>query len=274
MLANSASPISWLRRVCSEYRLDIVAIYRRGAQLTWPLIANSLADLEAQLNNSGHFLPLPKEPAALANILEVSIVDYLIACAVELSPEICTTQRGRERGYPDLEISGSGFGGGVHAIDVKVARRARNQYQTDSRITLYTGNTYFRYPSLHWPGTLRPFDSYASHLDLIAIYTLDESTTVRIKELELIVQEPWRIASTKRSSTTREYIGAVLEIDRIRNGSGEFETEADFYNFWRKYKFKIGPSVQQQLDRLLRAQNAGTPASTSAARQRRSSRRR
>jgi hypothetical protein len=69
--------------------------------------------------------------------------------------------------------------------------------------------------------------------------------------LELIVQPPWRIASRQRSSTTREYIGAVVNIEDLREGRGEFSTEEEFYRFWRKYPFKVGVVVQQQLDRLL-----------------------
>ncbi|MGH3159895.1 MAG: hypothetical protein ACRDNF_25425 [Streptosporangiaceae bacterium] len=119
--------------------------------------------------------------------------------------------RGTERGYPDFEISGPAFGGGFHAVDVKAARRATSGRRTQSRITLYTGNTYFKWPSLHWPGTFRPFSDYSSHLDVIMIYTLNPDSNARVEDLEIIVQEPWRIASRERSSTTREYIGAIEE---------------------------------------------------------------
>jgi hypothetical protein len=213
------------------------------------LTAQDPADLAKQLDEGGHFLPLPKEPAALANVLEVSIVDFLLE-RIDAEKGM-KAERGTERGYPDIEISGRKFGGGFHALDVKVARRGKTGRSTQSAITLYTGNTYFRYPQLHWPGTFRPFDDYASHLDLIAIYTLNEKSKARVEDLELIVQEPWRIASHKRSSSTREYIGAVKKIKSLREGDGEFDSESDFYSFWRKYDFRIGRAVQRQLDKLL-----------------------
>jgi hypothetical protein len=75
----------------------------------------------------------------------------------------------------------------------------------------------------------------------------------------LIVQEAWRIGSKQRSSATREYIGAVQSIEDLRDGHGEFKTEAEFYTFWRKYHFKIGKVVQQQLDKLLAQQAKGPP---------------
>ena len=139
-------------------------------------------------------------------------------------------------------------------IAAKNPRKTGRSIQTDSRITLYTGNTYFRYPTLQWPGTFRPFQDYQSHLDVIAIYTLNETSHSRIDDFELIVQEPWRIASKQRSSTTREYLGAVMSIDDLRAGRGEFKTPEEFYAFWRRYQFRIGRAVQQQLDKLLAQQ--------------------
>jgi hypothetical protein len=245
--------LTWLRNQLSAYELDLVAVYRKhGASQTWPLRAKDPDELEAKLTAGGHFIALPKEPAALANILEVSLVDFVLEAVSRRRG--AQAQRGTERGYPDLELSGSAFGGGFHAVDVKIARRNRPRTQTQSRITLYTGNTFFRYPSLHLPGTFRPFEDYASHVDVLGIYTLDDSSLGRISDLELIVQEPWRIGSKQRSSTTREYIGAVMNLDALREGRGEFPDEAAFYKFWRAYKFRIGATVQQQLDKALAAQ--------------------
>lgn len=241
---------TWLRQQCSEYSFGAGGVFLRDSdRATWPLNAGDPVELEACLEAGGHLLPLPKEPAALANILEVSILNFLEA-RVALVPG-AAIQRGTERGYPDLEISGAAFGGGHHAIDVKAARRAKSLAQTQSRITLYTGNTYFKWPDLHWPGTFRPFNRYASHLDLLLIYTLNETSNARVEDLEVIVQEPWRIASRERSSTTREYIGAVTSIADLRAGRGAFETPAAFYEYWRRFPFKVSPQVQRQLQRLL-----------------------
>lgn len=226
------------------------AVFQAGLRPVWPLVADSEERLESELSERGHFVPLPKEPAALANVIEVSVVDFLFT-RLQDEPGV-ELNRGTERGYPDIELSGSRFDGEFYAIDVKVARRARSGRQTQSRITLYTGNTYFRYPQLSWPGTFRPFEQYAAHLDLIVLYTFAEAELSRILDLEILVHESWRIASKQRSSTTREYIGAVTSIDALRAGRGEFETREEFLTYWTKYSFKIGRAVQQQLDKLLR----------------------
>src|SRR6266567_8650182 len=68
----------WLRTQCQEYVYDLRGVFRIAGSTHWPLSARHAADLEAQLHDHGHLLPLPKEPAALANVLEVSIVDFLL----------------------------------------------------------------------------------------------------------------------------------------------------------------------------------------------------
>lgn len=253
---------SWLQEHCGDYSYDLQGVFRIAGDIQWPLTATSATDLEAQLAHHGHLLPLPKEPAALANVLEVSIVDFLLDRIAKTGGQLVGT-RGGERVYPDLEITGPGVGGKFYAVDIKVAQRKVLKKgvptQTQSRITLYTGNTYFMYPTLHWPGTFRPFADYTGHLDVIGIYTLNRDSASRVDDLELIVQEPWRIASRQRSSTTREYIGAVLGLDDLRQGKGEFATASEFYKFWRAYNFRIGGTVRNQLNKLLAQPSLSPP---------------
>lgn len=248
--------LTWLREGFASYVFDVVAVFRRGGDHQWPLEAGDEDELERLLAAGGHLLPLPREPAALANVIEVSVVDFVLERAP--SADGVVARRGTERGYPDVELAGEAVTG-HYAVDVKVARRAPSRRQTQSRVTLYTGNTYFRYPQLRWPGTFRPFQDYRGHLDVIAVYTFNEATAARVEDLEVIVQEPWRIASRQRSSTTREYIGAVQSLDALRSGRGEFETEEEFYKYWRRYPFRIGRAVQQQLDRMLVEQAGRRP---------------
>ena len=249
---DTASAIELLRQTCQGYEFEPIAIYKKRGAHKWPLHAADEDELIAQLAAGDHFLPLPKEPAALANIVEVAVVDFLLdkldGTPVELT-------RGTERGYPDLEMK---VGEKYFAVDVKVARRRVNKKgvptgKTDSRITLYTGNTFFLYPQVKWPGILRPFNEYQGHIDLICLYTLNTATAARVADFELLVVETWKIGSKQRSSTTREYLGAVDDIDRIRNEQGEFATAEEFYKFWRAHDWKIGKATKQLLQKLLAA---------------------
>ncbi len=245
--------VRWLRDLCADYEFRPFAVYCKDKGTTdWPIRAENEPELRRILLEAGQFEALPKESAALANIVEVSLTSFLKSKiqaigGVEMTP-------GTERGYPDLELTGPSLKGTHHAVDIKVARRSKSEKQTQSRITLYTGNTYFKYPEFKWPSILRPFADYESHVDLIAIYTLDEESLTRVTDLELIVQESWKIASKERSSTTREYIGAVTALEDLRNGNGAFASADDFYTYWRAFPFNIPKSVANQLAKLLAEQ--------------------
>src|SRR5690606_17805261 len=101
-------------------------------------------------------------------------------------------------------------------------------------------------------------EDYQQHLDIVVLYNLTDERH-RVDDVEVLVHEPWRIASRKRSSTTREYLGAVDRIADLRDGKGEFETQEEFYSFWRKFPFKTGKIVEQQLQKALKAQKSKTP---------------
>jgi hypothetical protein len=243
---------AWLRQQCDEFTFLPAGVYLEQGGHDWPLVADDPEDLTAKLDDAGHLASLPKESAALANVIEVALVDYLLDRLDEIPGAV--GRRGDERSYPDLEITGDAFGGAFHAVDVKMARLKKSGVQTQSRCTLYTGNTYFKWPTIRWPGMFRPFDNYSTHLDILGIYRLDVDFRGRVRDLELIVHEPWRIASKERSSTTREYIGAVTYVSALRDGLGEFETEAAFYKYWRAYPFRVPKAVERQLQKALREQ--------------------
>lgn len=247
----SGDLVGWLRRELEGFTFDVLAAYRRHGSHGWPLTARDEEDLARQLEDGGHLLPLPSEPAALANMIEVAVLDFLLERLRGVRGVV--TRRGGDRHYPDLEVSGGPFGG-PYAVDVKVARLSGDGRRTESRITLYTGNTYFRWPDLHWPLTLRPFADYEEHVAVVCLYAFDERTLGHVSGLEVVVQPTWRIASRQRSSTTREYIGAVREVDALREGRGEFETAEEFYRYWRRFSFRIPDAVKRQLDRLISEQ--------------------
>ena len=65
----SEALLAWLRAACADYRMEPIALFRRSDSHAWPLAADDNDALEVKLRAGGHFLPLPREPAALANIL-------------------------------------------------------------------------------------------------------------------------------------------------------------------------------------------------------------
>ena len=86
------------------------------------------------------------------------------------------------------------------------------------------------------------YGDLAWHIDLIALYDYVDGN---VENIEILVVETWRVASTKRSSTTRNYIGAMTSISDLRTEHGAFATINDFYEFWRSYPVKKTEAVPE-----------------------------
>lgn len=183
---------------------------------------------------SGKVIPLNLEPGTLGNIIEGALIAHLNEKTEGMDGVIVT--EGGSRQYPDIELSGSRFNNEIIALDIKAARRkvaarATTTVRTQSRITLYSFGTYLKERDRKHAGATRPFADFKHHVDLIAIFDADEENK-SVENFELLVVEPWKVASHKVSSTTRDYIGAVDEIDKLRNEQGEFLSQQEFYDFW------------------------------------------
>ena len=252
----SSPLLTWLREHTNQWKPSIVGVFREDAIHDWPLTASSAPDLRAKLTSAGHLLPLPSEPAALANVMEIELRRHL----GEVIGNIAGAElaEGTERSYPDLEFSGEVFGGGIRAVDIKCARRkipASGKLATtlNNRIALYTGNTYFLWPQLKFSGIMRPFAEYRELISIVVIYTYDPDLPERITDVDVVVHETWRIASKARASATREYIGSVQRIEQIVAGKGDFESPAEFYDYWRHStrRWKKSPEAERLLRRAL-----------------------
>lgn len=51
----------------------------------WPLQADSAEELREKLVDLGHLLPLPSEPAALANVIEIEFRQHLVQAVVQVA---------------------------------------------------------------------------------------------------------------------------------------------------------------------------------------------
>lgn len=251
--------LTWLRTTVSTWVPAAEGLLVRVPGGDGAYHVDSFDELLDELTRREALIGLPTESAALAKVLEGAMLDHLSdkVDGMAAAGDDVATMMGGDRHYPDLEVHGAHFAPGsapvIQAVDIKVARRQdgrANPTKTQSRISLYTGNTYFAYPGVKAPLTLRPFGDYAEHLDILIIYTLTPDRMSRVADVECIVHPTWKIASRERSSTTREYIGAVMGLDDLRNGNGEFANEAEFLKYWRAYPFKASKQMLKILHRL------------------------
>lgn len=218
-LARLETLKSWLRATLRDYRWRV-----RGILL-----------------DDNTVLPLPQEPALIAKVIEVSVIEHLKRKAIGVRGlDVLGDLSGR--GYPDVLLTGQALASKKVAVDVKVARRkARRSGRptvTQSRITLGPFDSYFRRPDQPIPGVGVAYGDFAWHVDMIVLYDYVDGD---VKALEILVVETWRVASMKRSSTTRNYIGAVTNLDELRNEQGQFATEEEFLAFWRRQPVRAAP---------------------------------
>lgn len=180
-------------------------------------------------------LPLPSESALIAKLMEVTLLTRFRTVGLAVRGLVIDgAPSGRV--YPDILLSGQRLGHRKVALDVKAARRAPKGKRTVSRITLGPYDKYFRFPDRKMAGSWLPYGDIDHHLDAIVLYDYLGGV---ISNVEALVVETWRVATRVRSSGTRNYMGAVMEIERLRREQGEFESEADFLSYWRN--FPIGP---------------------------------
>ncbi len=246
----SSPLLRWLREQIEGWQPSAVGIYREYAEHDWPLSADSPAELRQRLTDAGHLLPLPTEPAALANVMEIELREHLVDAARDA--EGVNVREGTQRSYPDLEFDGSALGSGYRAVDIKCARR-KNPNRLNNSIALYTGNTWFLWPQLKFGGILRPFEEYQEHIAVLVLYEFDKNLPERITDVIVVAHETWRLASKRRASATREYIGSVTSVHDIVAGQGAFETPEEFYNYWRNpaRRWKDSPEAKKLLRRAL-----------------------
>jgi len=250
--------LTWLRELFADWTPQVRALIRVGEPDSLPLVADTDEALLEELDAKGWLLPLPDESAALSNLFETEILDVVHRALVG---EDVTVRLGGSRSYPDFEIEGTFFGGGPHAVDIKCARHSGTS--VTSTIALYTGNTYFLFPDLQFPGMLRTFGEYDERIAIVILYRYRPDLMERFSDVRVAIHPVWRIAGTTKPSSTRHYIGSVNRVADLVSGIGAFEREQDFYDYWRSAQrgWPVNAGVARARKLAASRKAAGSPTS-------------
>jgi len=154
--------------------------------------------------------------------------------------------------YPDLSLVREQFGEKV-AMDLKSTYRLSNDTSRVSGFTLGAFTGYFRDRSSK-KNIAFPYQDYTAHYVIGIIYTkvkvpkvpgiypLEQlsSVTTPVRDIEIIFQPKWRIASDQPGSGNTKNIGSVKDIEILKRGLGPFaqlgdEGEAIFDRYWQEY---------------------------------------
>lgn len=209
-------------------------------------------DVAGLYMKDGSVRPLPSEAAVVGKVVEVSIHEYLLRRLIQIK-NLKSIPASSDRVYPDVTFNGPMIAPNRFALDVKCARRKAGGERTESAITIGTFDAeYFRYPEEKVGNIMLPYANYAAHLALIALYDYEAATA---RNIEILIVEKWRVATKKRSSGTRCYIGATQILERLRKEEGDFSSEEEFHAFWR------GQAISGAKTERWRSRRAGAPGS-------------
>lgn len=185
------------------------------------------------LDTENKLHPIPKNIQIQA-LFEYVGKERIKVWAKKIGIEVTEATNTRE--YPDCTLQGEPLNNEIVAVDIKTGRREGDR--TGFTLGSYWG--YFRQPKRKMAGCRLPYGQFTQHWIVGFIYDWDEEadTLHMVSNIELIVQEKWKIASKSTGTGTTTAIGSIKKIEDLKNGNGAFKSEAQFLTFWRGYKRK------------------------------------
>jgi len=175
--------------------------------------------------------PIPK------NIQIQAIFEYMGRERIKKWAEknnITVIESTNTREYPDLTLQEGPLGREIIAVYIKTGRRDGDR--TGFTLGSYWG--YFRHPTEKKGGCRLPYGDFTHHWIVGFIYDWDNDadTLHMISNIDLVVQEKWKIASKTTGTGTTTAMASINRIDDLKKGNGAFKSEREFLNYWRAYK--------------------------------------
>jgi len=192
--------------------------------------------------------PISLDTKLLSKILELTILPLLIDFCKKHELKYYLTESQIQ--YPDVTLEGKLLGKKKYALDIKTTYRTGAGKNIRAGFTLgsfrgclreHYSTRYSRFPYAqykeHW--ILGIIYSRQERNDVKRVYDLNELPTIKsvITDLEIILQEKYRIANFIPGSGNTANIGSITNLEIIRNGTGPFAKYGSevFEHYWRNY---------------------------------------
>lgn len=199
------------------------------------------------IDRIGRIYPLGADTKVLSTAFELVSRPAVYAAAKTLGYEVI--EPSVQNHYPDFTLHrGAGEGNKV-AVDVKTTYRMKSDDKFNYTLGSYTS---FIRPGNERKNIVFPFSEYSEHwvigfvynriskkkADAEHRYNLDQIAEIPLPfdNVEVFVQEKWRISSDRAGSGNTANIGSInATIDDFRKGNGPFASEEEFLEYWRAY---------------------------------------
>jgi len=194
--------------------------------------------------------PLGSDTKVISTLFEIVVRQAVASYA--RSSGLALAEPARQNHYPDFTLMKDVQDRRKTAIDVKTTYKREGLRQCGYTLGSYT--SYIR-PETAGKNIVFPYDQYAEHWVIGFVYrriegkrdatgriyfldTLNEMP-VPFDDVEVFMQEKWRIAGDRPGSGNTANIGSITgTIDDFRSGNGVFRTEDEFLDYWRGYRQK------------------------------------
>ena len=208
-------------------------------------------DILGIIDEKQNIFPMTSDTKVLSKVFEMKITpDFRrIASKLSVKGNPCTLVLAKEQNqYPDITLSGGILGDEKIAIDIKSAyRKGEGKF---SGFTLGAFNGYFKNRN-STKNIAYPYKEYCKHWVLCFIYDRDRETDITaihslkdikqipkiITNVEIVLQDKWKVAKTTPGSGNTANIGGIDDIEKLKNGQGHFSSEGEevFNDYWMHY---------------------------------------
>lgn len=185
-------------------------------------------NIKGFIDEENNLYPVPPIPQVITGIFQ-EITKKKVKKFLKDKYE-CKIIQGGAREYPEMTLL---INDKKIAIDIKTTRRIGNNRISGFTIGSFAG--YFLFPNQKKPGCKFPYGDYDEHWIAGFIYSwnADADSKDMVSDVEVIVQEKWRIASKSTGTGTTFAIGSIKQIDKIKKGEGVFKSKKEFEKYWR-----------------------------------------
>ena len=204
------------------------------------------------VDKRGRVYPLGSDTKVISSIFEI-VTRQAVALYANHMELVCIAPE-KQNHYPDFTLMRDEKDQNKIAIDVKTTYK-----RPGSNTFSYTLGSYTSYihPETESKNIVYPYSEYSEHwiigfvyrravgkraLDL-QIYSLDSLSRIELPftEVEVFMQEKWKIAGDKAGSGNTANIGSISgTIGDFIYGKSVFESESEFIDYWRGYKRTMG----------------------------------
>jgi hypothetical protein len=198
-------------------------------------------DIKGVIDSKNRIYTINSDTKLISKVFELVTTPIILEIAEKYKIKVIQTDR--QTVYPDLTLvlpTGEKI-----ALDIKSTYRKSKDKVAGFTLGSYTG--YLRNPTKN---IMFPYHEYVGHWVLGFIYTregdkdgeivplskIDDIVPV-IKDIEIIVQEKYKLSADRPGSGNTANIGSSNDIETLRNGMGVFAKHGEkvFEDYWRNF---------------------------------------